>query len=105
MYRKEKHMNWYRVTTHLDPTKDNVLNMIEDFRALSATKPYQRGVAMFTQSREFNYSEPYYSYFTPDCKTYCPGLLKKYDAEEWRKPDKSEATWVDGHPDTRNLLG
>lgn len=96
-------MNWSKVTTHAesDPVKDNFLGIVQDFSALPATRPFESGVAMFTQSQEFNYAEPYYFYFTPGCQTYCPDLLNKYGAEEWPKPDKSEMKWVNGHPDTR----
>ncbi len=97
-------MNWFMVTTHFDRMKDRILSRIEEFRSLPTTKPYASGVAMFTQSREFKYTEPYYFYFTPACQTYCFDLLKKYDAKECPKSDKSEAIWVDGHPDTRNFI-
>src|SRR2546425_10736732 len=76
----ERIMSWYRVTTYpeFDPTKDSFLGLMRDFPALA---PYASGVAMFTQTREFNYTEPYFFYFTPGCQMYCPDLLKEYGAE------------------------
>jgi hypothetical protein len=99
-------MNWYRVTTHpeSDPKKARFLNVVEEFSALLATKSYGSDVGMFTQSREFKHAEPFYFYFSPACKGYCSDLLKKYDAEEWPNLNKSEAAFLLGHRDARNLL-
>lgn len=99
-------MNWSRVATYpeSDSTKDDFLSITREFPALAAIKPFESGVAMFTQSREFNYAEPYYFYFTPGCQMYCPDLLKKYGAEEWPKPDQSDVKWVAGHADTQKIF-
>ena len=98
-------MNWYKVTTYpeSDPTQDKVLSVVQDFSALSATKPYEPVVGMFAQT-EFRYAEPFYFYFTPACQLYCPDLLKKYDAKECSKPGKSGVKFLSGHDEARNLL-